>query len=172
MAATPRNATKLSRAKQANGSTSKSNRSRFTAISPAAPPPPKSYRLRAVENRCPKNFPAPKKWALSSSGCRGRLTSMIRIETAATPGEVLTALAFSRPNPADRGGGARSCRALLKSHLSAAELLDRLCPSRGPRCHCSVFEGHAELLDRWLPVWAFCSSSRLLKFCFSRLYVD
>jgi len=32
------------------------------------------------------------------------------------------------------------------------------CPSRGPRCHCSVFEGHAELLDRWLPVWAFCSS--------------
>jgi hypothetical protein len=27
------------------------------------------------------------------------------------------------------------------------------CPGRGPRCYCSLFEGHAELLDRWLPVW-------------------
>src|SRR3977135_2595867 len=45
--------------------------------------------------------------------------------------------------------GACSCRALLESHLCVAELLDRLCPGRGPRCYCSLFEGHAELLDRW-----------------------
>src|SRR3979490_109103 len=49
-------------------------------------------------------------------------------------------------------GGARSCGALLESHLSVAELLDRLCPGRGPRCYCSLFEGHAELLDRWQPI--------------------
>ena len=41
---------------------------------------------------------------------------------------------------------------LLERHLPTAELLDRLCPGRGPRCYCSLFEGHAELLDRWQSV--------------------
>ena len=52
----------------------------------------------------------------------------------------------------DRDGCVPCWRALLERHLSTAELLDRLCPGRGSRCYCSLFECHAELANHRTPI--------------------